>query len=111
MGDGRRETSPSGTYQEIHTLADLDEACCRIGDEEGGWGLARHIEEMGCTVVQDLVEPSTVKLKWHKDPQPADYTELFARHLPPYDRRVDWGRGPCGVWEVLRIPAFAAMIA
>jgi hypothetical protein len=103
------EDGPAGGYREIRTLADLDDAIDRISDEEAGWGMTRVFPELGCAVTFDLAEPSTVKVRWDREPTPSDYRRLFPSVLPNFERRVDWCRAVTGgVWEVFRIPALRA---
>lgn len=103
--NGTDEGNPASQFHEIRTLADLDDAIDRIAEEDTGWGVVRSIPELGCEITFDLAEPSTVKVRWRKEPTPVDYSALFGGHLPQFERRIDWCRAVGGgVWEVFRLP-------
>lgn len=93
-------------FNEIWTLADLDDAIDRIPDEDAGWGVGVRPAFLDCEVFQDLIAPSLFKICWRGTPASDQYSLLYANNVLPSDAvRIDWNRGPRGVWEVFRSPS------
>lgn len=94
-------------FNEIWTLADLDEAINKIADEDAGWGIPFPARGLDANIFRDIIEPTLFKVVWAVTPSAAHYRELFSHHLSDDAVRRDWGRGPHGVWDVFRCPSLA----
>ena len=93
-------------FREIWTMAELDDAIDRIADEDTGWGVGTRPACVDCEVFQDLIAPSLFKIRWHCTPESEQYSLLYAANVLPSDAvRIDWNRGPRGVWEIFRAPS------